>query len=324
MNRRDTVLGLLALGAAPIASQAQSARKSPRIAYLGFGTPEASGYLIETFKQRMRDIGYVEGRNVAYDVRWGLGQADRLPNLAKELVALEPDVILVLNASAARAFQQATATIPIVIGTISDPVGYGFVKSLAHPGGNITGLSSLAKDTGPKLLELLRTVAPQLSRVGILFGPDATLETIEPAQSAAQALGIGVAVLAVQTPTQIEGAFSRMADEKIRGVIGWPSGLFFAQRSRIAELATKGRIASIFTTNEYAEAGALLSYGSSYATRAREVATYVDKILKGANPSDLPVEQPTVFELVINLKTAKALGVVIPKELLFRADKVIE
>lgn len=323
MNRRDAVLVLLALGAVPLAAKAQPA-KPALIAYLGFATLEFGKPLLDAFKKRLGELGYIEGKNVVYEYRWAEGKAERLPDLAKELVALKPDVIAAFGGPQARAMQQATTTIPIVIATISDPVGMGLIKSLARPGGNITGLSSLAGDLSPKLLELLLTVVPKLSRVAILVGFDSGRAQLKNLQAAAYKVNVNALAIEVQTRAEIENAFAGMTHESIRAVIVLPSVLFTIQRRQIAELATRNRIPSVFTAVEFADAGGLMSYGSNYVDQCRRAAMYADKIIKGAKPADLPVEQATQLELVINLKTAKALGLTIPQSLLLRADRVIE
>ncbi|HZM35093.1 MAG TPA: ABC transporter substrate-binding protein [Burkholderiales bacterium] len=324
MNRRDTLLALLAVGTAPLASHAQQPIKQARIACLGFGNPEAQGYLYQAFKQGMRELGHVEGDNVVFEERWAMGNAERLPGLTNELVALKPAVIVTLTGATARVAQQATTTIPIVFALISDPVGYGLVKSLAHPGGNITGISTLIGDYSPKLLELLLTVQPKLSRVAILLSPTTGRAQLRNLQSAAKARGVGVLVIEVQAPAEIEPAFARMAHERVPAVIVLSSPIFTMQRRHIAELAINNGMASVFTTRVFAEAGGLMGYGPDYADQARRAATLVDKILKGAKPSGLPVEQATRLELIVNLKTARAIEIPIPKELLLRADLVIE
>jgi putative ABC transport system substrate-binding protein len=321
MNRRDALLALLAVGTAPLASHAQQPIKQARIAYVGFGTP---GDLFQAFKQRMRELGYIDGNNVVFEERWAMGNAERIPGLTNEIVALKPAVIVAFTGATARAAQQATTTIPIVIATISDPVGYGLVKSLAHPGGNITGISSLIGDYSPKLLELLLAVQPKLSRVAILLGFTTGRAQLKNLQSAAQARGVNVLVIEVQTPAEIEHAFARMAHERVPAVIVLSSPIIAIQRRYIAELAIDNRIASVFPTRMFAEAGGLISYGPDHVDQARSAATFVDRILKGAKPSDLPVEQATTLELVVNLKTARAIEIPIPKELLLRADRVIE
>jgi putative ABC transport system substrate-binding protein len=320
------VLALLALGAAPLAADAQQRAKPARIACFVSGSPETPGNLTEVFKQGMCELGYIEGETVVYEIRWGMGKAERFPDIAKEIVALKPDVIVVGNYSTALAVLQATTTIPIVMATSIDPVGLGLVKSLARPGGNITGLSNMAVDLGPKLLELLLTIVPKPSRVAVLVNPANTAHAtmLNSIQAAAQKAGIKVLPAKAQASQEIESAFSMLAREKAGAVIVALDGLFNQYTRRIAELAAKHRLPSIAGWPQYAEAGGLMSYGQNLVENFRRAAAYVDKILKGAKPADLPIEQPTKFEMVINRKTATALGLTIPPELLLRADRVIE
>jgi putative tryptophan/tyrosine transport system substrate-binding protein len=323
MNRRDAVLVLLGLGAVPVAAVGQPAAKPARIALLGYGSPETTGIYVEYFKEGLRDLGYIEGRDFVFEPRWALGKPERLPDLAKELLALKPDVIVVQNPVTALAAQQATTTIPIVMAGFSDPVGMGLVKSLARPGGNITGLSSHGSDFSPKLLELLLTVLPTLSRVAILYSPDAAGAALKNLLAAAQTMRVNILMLEVRTLAEIENAFTRMARESIRAVIVLTGPLFFVQKRQVVEFAIENRIPSVFMYGDFPDAGGLMGYGPDLADAYRREATYVDKILKGARPGDLPIEQPTKFELVINLKTAKALGLTIPQSVLLRADRVI-
>ncbi|CAG0955617.1 hypothetical protein BURK1_00434 [Burkholderiales bacterium] len=324
MNRRDTLVALLAVGTVPLASHAQQPTRQARVAFVGYGSPETAGHLFQAFKQRLRELGYIDGNSVVFEERWAMGNAGRVPGLTNEIVALKPAVIFAFDGTTARAAQQATTTIPIVIAMISDPVGYGLVESLARPGGNITGISSLIGDYSPKLLELLLAVQPKLPRVAILSGFATGRAQLKNLQSAAQARGVDVLVMEVRTPAEIEQAFARMAHERVPAVIALSSPIFNMQRRHIAELAVDNRMASVFPTRAFAEAGGLMSYGPDYADQARKAAAVVDKVLKGAKPSDLPVEQATTLELVVNLKTARAIGVPIPKEVRLRADRVIE
>ena len=274
----------------------------------------------------MRDLGYVEGKNLAIEWRFAEGEYERLPGMAAELVQLKVDVIMALGPPAIVAAQKATTTIPIVVVTSVDPVGAGFVKSLARPGGNITGLSNLAGDISSKHLEMLLAVMPKVSRVAVLVNPanPAHAAMLKNVQATAQKIGIKVLPVQAQTPHEIEGAFSMMSREAVGAVIVALDPFLIQQERQIAELAVKHRLPSIFANREYAEAGGLLSYGQNQVDIYRRAATYVDKILKGAKPGELPIEQPTKFELVINLKTAKALGIIIPQSLLLRADEVIQ
>jgi putative ABC transport system substrate-binding protein len=274
----------------------------------------------------MRELGYVEGKNLVVEWRSADGELERLPGLAAELVQLKVDVIVAVASPAIGAVQKATTTIPIVMAITGDPVGSGFVKSLAHPGGNITGLSNMGGDTGPKLFDLLLSVLPKLSRVGVLVTPTSTtyrtiLESIE---AAAQKTGVKTLVGEASSSQEIDNAFSMMVQEKSDAVIVGNSSFFVQQRRQIAELALKYQVPSMFAIRANVEAGGLISYGQNIANDFQRSATYVDKILKGAKPGDLPVEQPVSFELVVNLKTANALGLTIPQAILLRADEVIQ
>ncbi len=274
----------------------------------------------------MRELGYVEGKNLVIEWRFAEGKAERLPGLAADLLRLKVDVFVTQGSPAASAAQKATATIPIVMGSAGDPVGGGLVKSLARPGGNITEFSNLNVDIGPKRLEMLLSMVPKLSRVAILLSPTnpghaTNLKTV---QAAAQTSGVKILPVEARTPQEIENAFSTMTREHAGAVIVAADALFTQQVRQIAELAAKHRLPSISTFREYAEAGGLMTYGSNLTDQYRRAATYVDKIFKGAKPGDLPVEQPTKFELIINGKTAKALGLKIPQSLLISADRVIE
>ena len=330
MNKRRKLI--VALGAGALAGSlstfAQQQGKVWRIGFLSSRRrPDSSDLdFIGPFTQGMRDLGYVEGKNLLIEWRFADGKPERLPGLAAELVRLKVDVFVTQGSIAASAAQKVTTTVPIVMANASDPVGSGFIKSLAHPGGNITGLSNINVDIAPKRLEMLRSMVPKLSRVAVLVNranpnQTATLETI---QAAAQKSGVKILPLAAQTTQEIEKAFSTMTRENAGAVIVAPDALFTQQRHQIAELTGKLRLPSIFATREFVEAGGLMSYGQNLADNFRRAAMYVDKIFKGAKPGDLPVEQPTKFELIINGKTAKALGLKIPQSLLISADKMIE
>ncbi len=322
-TRRELLVALGAL-AVPLAGEAQQTAKPFRVVYLASASPESAGHLWEAFKRRLHELGYVEGKNAIFEARWALGKVEHIPGLAKELIALKPDAILVLTGIAARALQQETTTIPIVFATLGDPIGTGLIKSLARPGGNITGLSSLAADFSPKLLELLLMAVPKVSRVAVLSDPSNPAAQLKNIQTAAQTVGISLVVMEVQTAAGIENAFARIASENIRAAIVLASGLFMLQKRLLAELATRNRVPTIFMAREYPEAGGFMSYGSNYTDSVRDAASYVDRILKGARPGDLPVEQSSKFELVLNLKTARAIGLTVPQSLLLRADRVIE
>ena len=312
----------------PVAASAQQAAKIARIGYLA--TNLAAGpHLREAFLQGLRDLGYVEGRNVVIEYRDAEGKLERLPALAAELVALKVDVIVAASTLAALAAKQATRTLPIVFAAAGDPVASGLVTSLARPGGNVTGLSILAPELVGKCLELLKQAVPGVSRVAVLWQPGALGERTEKdmlkeAEVAARALGVRLQFVEARGPADFDRAFSDMTRARAGALTVLASVMFFSERRRLVDLAAKNRLPAVYPLREFVDAGGLMSYGPNVADLFRRAATYVDKILKGAKPADLPVEQPTKFELVINLKTAKALGLTIPPSLLARADEVIE
>ena len=327
MNRRNTVFAVLALGAAPWVSHAQQQSKIWRVGFLTQRRRPVSidADFIGAFPRGMRELGYVEGRNLVIEWRFD-DNFERLPALAAELVALKLDVIVSGSSQAISALQKATTTIPIVMSSSGDPIGSGFVKSLARPGGNITGFSNLTSDIGSKQLELLLGIVPNLSRVAVLLNPvNPSLGTfLKNVQAAAQGSNVNVLPVEARTAQEIEHAFSTMTQAKADAVIVATDALLIHNYRKIAELATTNRLPSSSTIREYADAGGLMSYGPDLAEQFRRAATYVDKIFKGAKPGDLPVEQITRFELVINGRTAKALGLTIPQSSLLRADRVIE
>ena len=327
MNSRDAVLALVALAAAPLVSHAQQQGKMWRV---GFLAPRRRPVSIDAdflgaFPRGMRELGYVEGKNLVIEWRFANGEFEPLSDLAAELVRLKVDVLVSGSSQAISALQKATATIPIVMATSGDPIGSGFVKSLARPGGNVTGLSNLTSDIGIKQLELLLSMVPKLSRVAVLVNPvNPSLATfLKYVQAEAQRVGVEVLTMEARTPQEIENAFPIMAQGNAKAVIVGIDGLFIQQYRQIAELAAKHRLPSASSIREYVEAGGLMSYGPNLAEQLRRAATYVDKIFKGAKPGELPVEQSAKFELLINAKTAKALGLTIPSELLLRADRII-
>jgi len=328
MDRRDTVLALLALGAAPLAAEAQQATKVARIGYLT-SSQGVNPDLPEAFRQGLRDLGYVEGRNLVIESRDAEGKVDRLPALAAELVALKVDVIVVTFNTATRAAKQATETIPIVFAGSADPVGSGLVTSLARPGGNVTGLSGLGPELVDKRLELLTQAVPGISRVAVLrlpgvLGERMDKEMLKEAEVAAQALGVRLQFVEVRGPDDFDRAFSDMTRARAGALTVLPGNMFLREHRRLVDLAAKNRLPAVYTSREFVDAGGLMSYGANRPDLSRRAATYVDKILKGAKPGDLPVEQPTKFELIINLKTANALGLTIPQPVLGRADEVIQ
>jgi putative ABC transport system substrate-binding protein len=318
----------LALGslAAPLAAGAQPAGRA-RIAMLETSAPDPARVAWwDAFRQRMRELGYVEGQNVTFEARFAEGRIERLPALAAQFVKMKVDVIVTGGTPAAQAAKRATTSIPIVMATGADQVGLGIVAGLARPGGNVTGITSLTAELSGKRIGLLKDVVPRLSRVAFLLveGDMASGAGLRDAQSAAAALDLFVSVFGVRRPYDFEKVFSEMARDRAEGVIIPSVAAYFGERKRLAALALKHHLPSIGGGKEYADAGLLVSYGPSYPELFRRVAVFVDKILKGAKPADLPVEQPTKFELVINLKTAKALRLTIPQSLLLRADQVIE
>ena len=330
MNRREAILALIALGTVPRAAEAQQAAKIPRIGYLASNLAGSGPTrLHDAFLQGLRDLGYIEGRNVVIEYRDAQGKLETLPARAAELVARKVDVIFAPGTQHALAAQQATKTIPIVFADIADPVARGLVTSLARPGGNITGLANLQTDLVGKWLELLKQAVPGLNHVAFLWEPGylperAQRDLKERAEAAAKAAGVRLRFVDVRTSEDIDRAFSDMIRSRVDAVIVWGGVMFIYERRRIAELAAKNRLPGTYTMSEFVDAGGLMSYSPNIADNFRRAADYVDKILKGAKPADLPVEQPTKFELVINLKTANALGLTIPPSVLHRADRVIE
>lgn len=328
MNRRHALKVLAALGAAAgsRASWAQPPDKVWRVGFLRLQSATAdSAKSNEAFLRRLRDLGYAEGRNLIVEWRYADDKFERLPTLAADLVRSKVDIIVAVASGAIAAAQKATATIPIVMATTGDPVGSGFVNSLARPGGNITGLSNMGGDTSAKHVELLLGMVPGLSRIGVLVTPTSptSRKILEGIQAGAQKLSLKTLPFEVSTPEEIETAFSMMVQERVGAVIVGAAPFFNSRRSRLASLAIRYRLPSIFGNRAYVEAGGLMSYGQRLTDHYVRAADYVDKILKGAKPGDLPVEQPVTLELVVNQKTARALGLKIPESLLLRADEVI-
>ncbi len=328
MRRAAAIILTLALGlfAAPLASAAQQLAKVPRIGFLWSSGRTATPPNFEAFRQGLRELGYMEGQNIAFESRWAEVRFDRLPTLAGELVRLRVDLIATGGTPAARAAKEATTTIPIVAVAVGDPVGTGLVASLARPGGNLTGLSDITVDMSAKRLELIKEVVPTVSRVAVLWNPTHPTNPLQlrETQVAAQAFGVRVQLAEVRGADELERAFATMMRERPGALVVLSDPFMLLHRGRLADLAAKNRLPAVYPWREHAEAGGLMSYGPSLPDLYRRAATYVDKILKGAKPADLPVEQPTRFELVINLKTAKALGLTIPPSVLIRADQVIQ
>ena len=330
MNRRRKLIAALGAGAValPLRSFAQKQEKVWRIGILALRNRPVN---LETdvfgaFQRGMRELGYVEGKNFVLEARWAAGNYERIPQLAAELVAMKVDVIVVAGAQDISAAQKATRTIPIVMATAPDPVGSGFVRSLAHPGGNITGLSNVGVDISAKQLEMLLSIVPAVTRIAMLINPanSSHATALKNVQAAGRQTGIRIIPMQAGTAREIEQVFLPMVREKAGALLVARDGFFIQQVSQIAGLALKHRLPSISGYRSYAEAGGLMSYGQNPYESFKRAAVFVDKILKGAKPADLPVEQPTKFELIINRKSAKSLGLTIPQSLLISADKVIE
>jgi putative tryptophan/tyrosine transport system substrate-binding protein len=312
----------------PLAGDAPRAATIPRIGLLFPTSPSdpRTARFLEAFRQGLRELGYAEGQNIAIESRFAEGKWDQLPGLAAELVRDKVDVIVTYTTPATQAAKRATGTIPIVVAAVIDPVAAGLVASFAHPGGNITGLSQMVPDLVGKQLELLKEVAPKISRVALLGNPanPAHAPTIRDVQVAARALGVQLQLREARGPDEIESAFAAMTTERAGAVIVLVDSMLIDHRTRIADLAARRRLPTVSATSETAEAGGLMAYGPSVRDMFRRAAAYVDKILKGTKPADLPVEQPTKFELVINVRAAKALGLTVPQSVLLRADRLIE
>ncbi|HYB40737.1 MAG TPA: ABC transporter substrate-binding protein [Candidatus Methylomirabilis sp.] len=331
MNRRETLLALLALGAgaaAPLAVFAQGHTKPRRIGFLtprSRPSPPDRDAFSEAFLRGMRELGYVEGTNLVVEWRYADGNYKSLPDLAAELARMDLEVIVTYGTAAAQALRKATRSIPIVVAAAVDLVGSGIVESLRQPGGNVTGLSAIGVDLSPKHAELMKTVMPKLALVAVLVNPGnaahpAVLGNVE---AAARKLGMKTVSAEAGTPSEIEGAFASAARKGAGGVIVATDAFYSGQGRRLADASLKHRMPSVSIYDENVQAGCLMSYGQNIAGFHRQAAGYVDKILRGAKPADLPVEQPTTFDLAINLKTARALGLDVPPSLLLRADEVI-
>jgi putative ABC transport system substrate-binding protein len=326
ISRRTLLASCLAVVTAPLAADAQPAVRGPRVGYLAASLGPDAAHLIGAFRQGLRDLGYVEGQNIAVEFRSAEGNADRFPALAAELVALKVDVIVAGATLAVLPAKQATGTIPIVFPVHTDPVGAGLVATLARPGGNVTGLSYSSEDLTGKRMELLKEVIPRLSRIAVLWNSQnaAALVQLKAAEVAARALSVSLQVLEVRGAEGLERAFQAAPDRFTGALLVLDGPDTFLLRKRIVGLAAKNRLPAMYGPREFAVDGGLIAYGANLPDMFRRAGTYVDKILKGAKPSDLPVEQPTKFDFVINLKTAKMLGLTIPPSLLLRANEVIE
>ena len=328
-RKAATIIITLALGIlfAPLAPDAQRATRVPRIGWLGGPTRESAEPFVQAFQRGLKDLGWVEGQNIVIEWRFAGGRAERLPDLAAELVRLQVDLIVVPSTPTALAAKNATKTIPLVTVGVGDPVGLGLVASLARPGGNITGLTAVVSpEIAGKQLELLKEAAPKVSRAAVLWNPatQGTALFLKETEIAARALGIQLQLLEARSLNDFDGTFAAMATKRAGALLVLGDVMFVTHRIRLADLAAKGRLPAMYTLREYVEAGGLMSYGPITPELFRRAATYVDKILKGARPADLPIERPSKFELVINLKAARAIGLTIPRSSLLRADQAIE
>jgi putative tryptophan/tyrosine transport system substrate-binding protein len=319
------VILFLSVLVAPFAADAQPQTKVHGIGILTLGVPSSTP-IFEAFRQRLRELGYVEGQNITLEHRFGEGRADRLPALAAELVRMKVDLIVTESVQAALAAKHATQTIPIVMAVVSEPVALGLVVSFARPGGNVTGLSLQVSGVSGKRLQLLKEAAPHSTRVAVIRNPTnpAHAGALEETEAAARSLGLRLQSVEVRSPADLDAAFKAVTSALSSALITLGDGMLLDNRRRIVAFAAQGRLPAIFPDREFAEAGGLMAYGPNLAANFRRAAAYVDKILKGSKPGDLPVEQPMGFELVINLKTAKELGLTIPSTLLFQADEVIQ
>jgi len=313
--------------AVAVIAEAQQPKKVPRIGFLNASSPSSVADRLDAFRQGLRELGYLEGKDIVVEYRHAEGKQDRLNDLAGELVRLRVEVIVAGGTASAQAAKRMTKTIPIVMTNVSDPVSLGFAVSLARPGGNITGLSTLAPELSGKRLELLKEILPKLARVTVVGDSTnpANAQALREAELAAETLGVQLQYyLEVRDAPDVETAFRVATKAHSDAVLALTSAVLFSQRTQVAALAVKNRLPAVYGQPEYVEAGGLMSYGTSIADLYRRAATYVDKILKGTKPADIPVEQPTKFEFVINLKTAKQIGLTIPPNVLARADKVIK
>jgi ABC-type uncharacterized transport system substrate-binding protein len=329
MTRRRLVWTLsliLALIAAPRSARAQEPGKIPRIGYVFARVSSEDQHIWEAARQGLRDLGYVEGQNIALEVRWAEGRYERLPALIAELVRLNVDVLVVGTTPGALAAKRATRTIPVVMYAVGDPVGSGLVASLARPGGNLTGLSLFNKEVSGKRLELLKETLPGISRVAVLTNPGNPIHAVfwTETQAAARVLGLQLQAIEVRRPEDFDPAVAAATRDRAEALLVFDDSLTLGYRTRLVALAAARRLPTMYGLREFADAGGLLSYGPSNLAMYRRTATFVDKVLKGAKPADLPVEQPTTFELVVNLKAAKALGLRFPPSVLARADQIIE
>jgi putative ABC transport system substrate-binding protein len=327
MKRREFISLVGAAAAWPLAARAQQVGKTPQIGYLGVSSPSLEPHYVEAFRQKLRELGHVEGKNIAIEYRWAEGQDDRLPNLTSELVRLKPDVIVTTGTPGAVAAMQATKTIPIVMASSADPVGSGLVASLARPGGNVTGFTILGPELEGKRLELLKQAVPGLSRLAVLWNPSnpGIVSYFETVKNAGRVLQISLGpVVEIRRSDELDSAFTAIASARPHALVVIADRFLLSHRKQIVEFAAVKRLPTMYPYREYVDAGGLMSYAPSNIELFLGTAIYVDKILKGAKPGDLPIQEPTKFELVINLKTAKALGLDMPLHLQQLANEMIE
>jgi len=326
VQRRRFLTGAGALLAAPLTTLAEQAKPVRRIGFLGSSSVEQGRSRLAAFRQALRELGYAEGQDIVVDQRYASGRSEDLPKLAAELVRLKVDVLVTDGTPAARAAKRATATIPVIMGSAGNPVGAGLVASLARPGANITGLSNSSSDLVIKRLELLKTVVPSTSHIAVLFNPANPTNPLElrQLQSVAPALGVTLSSFEVRGADDIERAYDEMRGQPRGAILLAGDGIFSLYRAHIVALAANSRLPTLYPARHFVDSGGLMSYATNFDDLYRRAASYVDKVFKGAKPADLPVEQPTRFELVINLKTAKELSITIPQSVLVRADELLE
>jgi ABC-type uncharacterized transport system substrate-binding protein len=322
-----SILFAMVLLAVAVIAEAQQPDKVSRVGFIGASSASSAGHYLEAFRHGLRDLGYVEGENIVIEVRWAEGSAGRFPQLIAELIQLNADVVVVSAAAGAMAAKKAGITTPVVFAAVTDPLGYGIIGSLARPGGNLTGVAlGAGEGFSGKWVELLKETVPKVARMAVLRNPAHPVAAVflREMQAAGRALGVTLQYFEARDPSQLDSALFRMEKERAEALIVTPDPFFSSQRSRILDFLARRRLPSMFFSNEYVNAGGLMSYGPSFPDSYRRAATYVDKILKGAKPADLPVEQPKKFEFVINLKTAKQIDLTIPPNVLARADTVIK
>jgi ABC-type uncharacterized transport system substrate-binding protein len=326
VRRRDLLALVGAAAFDPFPAAAQGPNNRPRIGFLGNSTPALEASLVDSFRKGLGDLGYVEGRSISIEYRWAEGDYDRLPSLVRDLVKSKVEMIVTAGTPAALAVKEAGSSVPLVMIAVGDPVGTGLVSSLARPGGNVTGLTSMTPELEGKRLQLIKEVVPAVSRLAVFWNPANAYQTAdaEQVEAAASVLNVPVLSLPVRTGEELDNAFAKVLAEGADAALILADRLFLHNRQRIADFLVTNRLPVMNAYRELVEAGALMSFGPSYAVMHRQAASYVDKILKGTKPADLPVQQPAKFEFVVNLKSAGAIGVAIPHAVLLRADEVIE